>query len=402
VVVGGAFTVMFLGFLVAYSFGAFFKALETEFAAQRAEISFVFSFSIFLMFVVGAFAGPAADRLGPRRVIAAGMVLIGVGLTAASQARALWHLYLLYGLTIGLGVGFSYVPAVGTVQRWFLRRRGLASGIAVSGIGAGTLIGPFAATWLIGLMDWRGAYVTLAAVCVVVGLIGALLIEHSPERRGLAPDGDVPAPVTMGGPVVVSGTDLKTALRSRPFVLYAASTFLTSLGLFTPLVHLPNYARDHGLGDEAGVILLGLFGVGSLVGRFLLGAIADRFGRRPTLAATFAIMGAMCLLWWASTQVWSLGIFAVVFGTCYGGFVALSPSLMMDYFGGKNVSGIIGILYSAAGIGALAGPTLSGLAYDLLQSYTIPIVAAAGFNLLATFVMLATPTPGRWRAAHGL
>jgi MFS family permease len=133
-----------------------------------------------------------------------------------------------------------------------------------------------------------------------------------------------------------------------------------------------------------------------------LGAIADRFGRRPTLAATFAIMGAMCLLWWASTQVWSLGIFAVVFGTCYGGFVALSPSLMMDYFGGKNVSGIIGILYSAAGIGALAGPTLSGLAYDLLQSYTIPIVAAAGFNLLATFVMLATPTPGRWRAAHGL
>lgn len=402
-VVGGAFTVMFLGFLVAYSFGAFFKALETEFAAQRAEISFVFSFSIFLMFVVGAFAGPAADRLGPRRVIAAGMVLIGIGLTAASQARALWHLYLLYGLTIGLGVGFSYVPAVGTVQRWFLRRRGLASGIAVSGIGAGTLIGPFVATWLIGLMDWRGAYVVLAAVCVVVGLIGALLIEHSPERRGLAPDGDAPAPVRAGsGPVVVSGSDLKAALKSRPFILYAAATFLTSLGLFTPLVHLPNYARDHGLGDEAGVILLGLFGVGSLAGRFLLGAIADRYGRRPTLAATFAIMGAMCLLWWASTQVWSLGIFAVVFGTCYGGFVALSPSLMMDYFGGKNVSGIIGILYSAAGIGALAGPTLSGLAYDLLQSYTIPIVAGAAFNLLATFVMLATPTPGRWRAGHGL
>ena len=409
VVVGGAFTVMFLGFLVAYSFGAFFKALETEFAAERAEISFVFSFSIFLMFIVGAVAGPAADRLGPRRVIAAGMVLIGVGLLAASRAQALWHLYLLYGLTIGLGVGFSYVPAVGTVQRWFLRRRGLASGIAVSGIGAGTLIGPFVATWLIGLMDWRGAYVTLAAVCVVLGLMGALVIEHSPERRGLAPDGDPPpAPVGSGAgtadgaPFVVPGTDLKAALTSRPFLLYAAATFLTSLGLFTPLVHLPNYARDHGLGDGAGVLLLGLFGFGSLAGRFLLGAIADRFGRRPTLAATFAIMGAMCVLWWASTAVWSLGIFAVVFGTCYGGYVALSPALMMDYFGGRNVSGIIGILYSAAGIGALVGPTLSGLAFDLLQSYAIPILAAAVFNLLATAVMLATPTPGRWRAGHGL
>jgi len=402
VVVGGAFTVMFLGFLVAYSFGAFFKALEIEFAAERAEISFVFSISIFLMFVVGAFAGPAADRLGPRRVIAAGMVLIAVGLVAASRARALWHLYLIYGLTIGLGVGFSYVPAVGAVQRWFLRRRGLASGIAVSGIGAGTLIGPFVATWLIGLMDWRGAYVTLAAVCVVLGLVGALLIEHSPERRGLAPDGDAAPPVAAGsGPAAASGSDLKTALRSRPFLLYAAATFLTSLGLFTPLVHLPNYARDHGLGDEAGVILLGLFGLGSLAGRFLLGAIADRFGRRPTLAATVAIMGAMGVLWWASTDIWSLGIFAVVFGTCYGGFVALTPSLMMDYFGGRNVSGIIGILYSAAGIGALAGPTLAGLAYDLLASYAIPILAGAAVNFAATAVMLATPTPERWRAGEG-
>lgn len=397
VVVGAAFTVMFLGFLVAYSFGAFFKVLQAEFAADRAEISFVFSISIFLLFVVGAFAGPAADRLGPRRVIAAGMALIGIGLLAASRAEALWHLYVIYGLTIGLGVGFSYVPAVGTVQRWFVRRRGFASGVAVSGIGAGTLIGPFAATWLIDLFDWRGAYVTLAAVCVVLGLAGALLIEHSPERRGLAPDGD-PLDAEAGPKTAAAaGMDLRAALRSKPFLLFATATFLTSLGLFTPIIHLPNYASDNGLGAGTGVLLLGLFGFGSLVGRFLLGAIADRYGRHPTLTATFAIMGAMCVLWWLSTETWSLGIFAVVFGTCYGGFVALSPSLMMDYFGGRNVSGIIGILYSAAGVGALAGPTLSGLAFDVMGSYTVPILAGAAVNLMAAGVMLTTPTPEHWR-----
>lgn len=402
VVVGAAFLVMFLGFGVAYSFGAFFKALQDEFTADRADISLVFSLSIFLMFLVGALAGPAADRLGPRRVIAAGMALIGVGLLLASRAAALWHLYVIYGLTIGLGVGFSYVPAVGTVQRWFVRRRGFASGLAVSGIGAGTLIGPFVATWLIGLFDWRGAYVAMAGVCFVLGLAGALLIEHSPERRGLAPDGDRSAVDTQAKGEAAAGMDLKAALGSRPFVLYAGATFLTALGLFTPLVHLPNYARDHGLDEATGVLLLGLFGFGSLVGRFLLGAIADRYGRHPTLNMTFAIMGAMCVLWWASTEAWSLGIFAVVFGTCYGGFVALSPALMMDYFGGRNVSGIIGILYSAAGFGALAGPTLSGLAFDVLGSYTIPILAGAVFNLLAAAVMLATPTPQRWRAGHSL
>ena len=397
IVVGAAFVVMFLGFGAAYSFGAFFKALQDEFSADRAEISLVFSLSIFLMFLVGALAGPAADRLGPRRVIAAGMVLIGVGLLIASRATALWQLYIIYGLTIGLGVGFSYVPAVGTVQRWFVRRRGLASGLAVSGIGAGTLVGPLAAIWLIGLFDWRGAYVAMAGVCVVFGLAGAWLIEHSPERRGLAPDGDPPHADTHGAAGAPADTGLAAALRSRPFALYALATFLTALGLFTPLVHLPNYARDHGLGEETGVMLLGLFGLGSLIGRFLLGAIADRYGRHPTLAATFAIMGAMSVLWWMSTETWSLGIFAVVFGTCYGGYVALSPALMMDYFGGRNVSGIIGILYSAAAVGALAGPTLSGLAYDLLGSYTLPILAGAVFNLAAACVMLATPTPAHWR-----
>ncbi len=402
VVVGGAFVVMFLGFGVAYSFGAFFKALQDEFSADRADISLVFSLSIFLMFVVGAVAGPAADRLGPRRVIAAGMVLIGVGLLAASRATALWHLYLIYGLTIGLGVGFSYVPAVGTVQRWFVRRRGLASGLAVSGIGAGTLAGPFAASWLIDQFDWRGAYVTMAGLCVVFGLAGAWLIEHSPERRGLAPDGDPPARDAEAQAQAAAGTALGAALRSRPFLLYAAATFLTSLALFTPLVHLPNFARDHGLGAAAGVLLLGLFGLGSLIGRFLLGAIADRYGRHPTLTATFAIMGISCVFWWASSEVWSLGIFAVVFGTCYGGFVALSPALMMDYFGGRNVSGIIGILYSAAAFGALAGPTLSGLAFDVMGSYTIPILAGAAFNLAAAGVMLSTPTPQRWGGGQAI
>ncbi len=400
VVVGAAFTVMFLGFGVAYSFGAFFKALQDEFAADRADISFVFSLSIFLMFLVGAVAGPAADRFGPRRVIAAGMVLIGVGLVAASRATALWHLYLIYGLTIGLGVGFSYVPAIGAVQRWFVRRRGFASGVAVSGIGAGTIAGPLAATWLIGLYDWRGAYVAMAGIAVVFGLAGAWLIEHSPEHRGLAPDGDPPAADTNGNAGAAAGMGLGAAIRSRPFVLYSAATFLIALGLFTPLVHLPNYARDLGLGEATGVLLLGLFGFGSLVGRFLLGAIADRYGRHQTLTVTFAIMGAMSVLWWASTGVWSLGIFAVVFGACYGGFVALSPALMMDYFGGRNVSGIIGILYSAAAFGALAGPTLAGLAYDIVNSYTIPILAGAVFSLMAAGVMLTIPTPEHWRVGQ--
>jgi predicted MFS family arabinose efflux permease len=139
-VVAGAFAVMFLGFGSAYSFSAFVAALENEFGASRGSVSLVFSLAGFLYFGLGIVSGPLADRWGSRRLAVIGMVLTGVGLAIASTARSLTGIYLAYGLGVGLGVGASYVPAVGAVQRWFSRRRGFASGLAVSGIGVGTLV----------------------------------------------------------------------------------------------------------------------------------------------------------------------------------------------------------------------------------------------------------------------
>jgi len=122
-----------------------------------------------LYFALGLVSGPLADRFGARLLAVAGMILTGLGLAVASLARSLPEVYAAYGLGVGLGIGFSYVPILGAVQRWFVRRRGLASGLAVSGIGVGTLVMPPAAALLIDAMGWRGAYLVLGIFAAIVG-----------------------------------------------------------------------------------------------------------------------------------------------------------------------------------------------------------------------------------------
>ena len=131
----------------------FVESLQRDFGASRGSVSLVFSLAGFLYFGLGILSGPLADRFGSRRLAVAGMILIGLGLAAASAARSLPEVYAAYGLGVGLGVGCAYVPAIGAVQRWFVRRRGFASGLAVSGIGVGTLVMPPLASFLIGPSD---------------------------------------------------------------------------------------------------------------------------------------------------------------------------------------------------------------------------------------------------------
>src|SRR5580698_9552764 len=148
-VVAAAFAVTLVGFGCAYTFSAFVDSLQKDFAASRGSVSLVFSLAGFLYFGLGIVSGPLADRWGARRLAVVGMIVTGLGLAAASFARSLTEVYLAYGLGVGLGVGISYVPVLGVVPRWFVRRRGFASGLASSGIGVGTLIMPPLATVLI-------------------------------------------------------------------------------------------------------------------------------------------------------------------------------------------------------------------------------------------------------------
>lgn len=384
-VVAAAFTLMFTGFGVVYTFAAFFKAFQTEFGAPRAHVSLVFSLCAFLYFMLGAPAGMLADRFGPRRVALAGAAALSFGLVGASFASSLAVLYVTYSVGIGVGVGLTYVPSVGAVQPWFLRRRAFATGIAVAGIGAGNLVVPPLAAWWIELYGWRGAYLVLAALAFVLAGVAAFVVDNNPARREQRTGERIGPPPK---PELQKGATLPMALRSLDFWILYGSLFLPTIGVFVPMVHLAPYATDLGYPDSAGVMLVSLIGLGSLLGRFTIGGLADRLGRLRSTALMYAGLGASFVAWWLSSGLWSLGAVSIAMGLFYGGFVATMPAVVMDIFGGRAVSAIIGCLYTAAGLGTLIGPPLAGYAFDRLGSYDAPILGAAVLSILGALGIL--------------
>ena len=390
VVVAAAFAVMLVGFGSAYTFAAFFPSLQAAFGASRGDVSLVFSLAGFLYFALGPLAGHLADRHGPRLPIGLGVALLAAGLALAGQAGTLAQVYVAYGLGVGVGVGLSYVPAVGAVQPWFARRRAQASGYAVAGIGVGTLLMPPFAVELIGALGWREAYLALGALALVLGGGAAALVERSPAARGLHPDGAAVPPPAVGE---LRGLSVREAMRSKTFwALYTACLAL-GFGVFIPFVHLAPYALDQGHPDRAGILLLSLIGVGSIGGRFFLGGLADRFGRRRSLLLMFAGIFCAQLLWLVSSSLPALACYALLHGCFYGGFVALIPAVTMDYFGLRSVNGVIGLLYTSVAFGTLMGPTFAGLAFDFSGSYLPPIAVSAALAATGGLIAAAMRKP---------
>lgn len=397
-VVGASFAVLTLAFGAAYAFPAFFDPLAREFPGSRGNIALVFAVCGCLFFVVGAAAGPLADRIGSRPVVSVGLLLVGAGLVLASFGRTLWEVLLAFGIGAGLGVGLAYVPAVSPVQRWFVRQRGRASGFAVAGIGVGTFAGPLLATAIMGVADWRVAWLAIGIGVAALGILAAQFLIDAPERVGQQPDGDAaPGPGTAAPP---KGWALKPALATKPFLLLYAAIGALSVPLFVPFVHIVPFARDLGISQATAVLLASFIGIGSIAGRFGLGAIADRLGRRATMTAMFLGLTAMLAFWLVSGDAWMIGIFALVYGACYGGFVALVPAVTIDYLGTRSAGAIIGALYTSVAPGALIGPPLAGYAYDFWGSYTIPLAVCIAMMALAALVTFALPDPAKWRAAN--
>lgn len=392
-IVGAAFAVTLLGFGSAYTFSAFLTPLEQEFGASRGEVSLVFSLAGFLYFALGIVSGPLADRYGARTMAVLGMLLVGAGLVFAGLARTIMEVYVAYGLGVGIGVGCAYVPAVGAVQRWFVRRRGFASGLAVSGIGLGTLMMPPLAAWLIDLIGWRQAYITLGVLAALLGIAMSWLLVNDPRDKGLGPDGDPLTAAAVSG--ARAGNTVGEAVRSRQFAgLYAAS-LSCAFGVFVPFVHLVPYALDLGIAPTSAVLLLGMIGVGSTAGRFFLGGLADRMGRHASLVAMHAGIALSLIIWALAGSFWTLALFAFLFGVFYGGWVAIIPSVATDYFGGRHIGGILGVLYTSVAFGTLIGPSAAGFAFDINHSYRVPILASIAVSFVAAALALWVAKPAR-------
>jgi len=377
VVVAAAFVSTFTVFGVAYSFGAFFDSMSEEFGTGKGATALMFSITTCWYFVLGLVSGKAADRFGPRPVLLIGAVLLTAGLLATSRVESIWLGYLTYGALVGSAVACGYVPMVATVGGWFVRRRTAALGIAVAGIGVGTLVVAPLSEQLIDAHGWRTAYVVLG----VAGGLALLLASLGAHRP----------PLDVGQPPVA----LAHIARQRGFVVMYAATFLVSLALFVPFVFIADYAENEGIASGPAAALVGIIGAASVAGRLGLGALGARWGSARLMQLSFAVLAASFIIWLGAGGSYpALVMFTIVMGVGYGGFIALAPAVAATMFGTVGLGTILGALYTAAGVGGLAGPPLAGAVIDGV-SYGAAIGMALALSVAATAVLLALPSAHR-------
>jgi MFS family permease len=373
VIVFAAFLSMFTLFAVVYSFGAFVKPMTAEFHSGRAAISAVFSITAFIYFLFGAAAGHISDRIGPRPMMIASSLFMGAGLILTSRINHLWLSYITYGIGVGIGVACGYVPMVAVVSGWFVRRRNTALGIAVSGIGFGTIVGAPLAAKCIPLYGWRSTYVLFGVLSAALLLLSAALAKRSPIAR------------SSGGPTAGE------SLRTPAFMLLYASSFLCSVPLFVPFVFLPAFAHDLGVSAVASAALIGVIGIASVCGRLGLGALGDRLGLIRLYLLCFLLQALSYAIWLGAHSYLTLVIFALMIGTGYGGYVALAPAVLAQFFGTGNLGALVGTLFTSNAFGTLIGPPLAGLIIDQTGGYRWAVAAALAMATTAFLVLLPLP-----------
>jgi MFS family permease len=378
-----------------FSLAVFLRPLEEEFGWTRAIISGV-AFVNWVIFGVGSFvAGLVSDRIGARRVVAAGTAILGAALVASSQIRTAAELYVAFGVLGALGASAFYVPLSATATRWFTARRGLAMGIISSGMGVGILIVPPTARALITAFGWRPTFAAFGGLTWVVGAVALRYLANRPEDRGLRGYGaDAAAPGPRGA---APAGEMKAAavLRHPAFWGVALVHFGCCAAHSGPIFHMVAHAMDLGVTKMAAASMLGLSGGTSIAGRLSSGVLADRFGARPALVGMLAIQALVLSFYLYAGAAVSLFVVAVFFGVAYGGAMPLYALVAREFFGervvGTTFGGILFISCIGMGLGAYGG----GFLYDHLGTYWSLHLASTVVAAGAVAVAMALRPPGR-------
>jgi len=387
VVVVAACTVIAVLSAANYSYGIFLKPMAAEFDWTRAMTSGAHSTAMLVQGFILIVTGRLTDRFGPRIVTVVCSCLYALGLFLMAQIEAVWHLYLFWGVIVGLGTGGGLVPMTSTVARWFVKRRGLMNGIVVAGVGIGTMIGPPASSHFLLSYGWRTSYVIIGGICLVLLVVASQFLRRDPEQKGLLPYGS--SLVEQKEPTQdLGGFSLSGSLHTRQLWMICTIYMLFGISQMAIMIHIVPHATDQGISPIAAANIMTVIGGLGIAGRVILGGAADRIGNKKALIIGLGLMSVAVFSLQISGDMWLLYIFAAAFGFGYGGEIALMSPVMAELFGLRALGVILGVVSCAYFIGCAIGPLVAGHMFDVTGNYYSAFLICGIFCIIGLILVL--------------
>ncbi|MFH1940637.1 MAG: MFS transporter [bacterium] len=405
-----------ISFGIWYSFSVFFLAIVNEFGWSRAATGGVHSIFMVVHSFVAILIGSLHDRFGPRRVIPFGSVFIVIGLLGTIQIKALWQLYLFYGLVTAIGIcSIGDISHYIFLPNWFLKKRGLAIGISMAGTGVGMAVLVPIIQHIISHLGWRAAYCTLAVIVLAVVIpLNSIFQRKNPEEVGELPDGNK-KPIgsqealkknpeqTFRIELIPRDWTLGNALRTSRFWFLFFIFFFTAMVFQGTLIHQVAHVVNKGFSAEIGAFFLGLAGIIGSAGRIFFGYLSDKLGRERAFSigvgcAFFGILSIIALRPGYGSLLYG---YAILFGLGYGSIPTILASRTADLFQGTQFGKIFGFLAIAIGLGGATGSWLSGKIFDLFASYLIAfLIILSALILMVALFLLTSPAQRGTRSEH--
>ena len=369
-----------------YAWSVFRTPLVKQFHWSIEDVTFTFTVSIFVLGVAAFFGGLWLNKKGPRVVALTGGFLYGLGVFLASfSANKLWWLYLSYGVIGGIGVGLSYIVPIAVLVKWFPDRRGLITGIAVGGFGAGALVTAPIATRLIQSVGVLHTFAYLGIAYLVITVATGYFMQTPPA--GWKPEGWEPSKTQnaqrAGGDYTLGGA-LKTW---QWWALWLLLFLNTSAGISIISQESPMFQEIAKASVIIAAGMVGIASIGNAVGRIFWAWVSDAISRRWTFVVMFVIQVGLFWLLPSLSSVAILTVVSFIILMCYGGGFGTMPAFAADYFGSKNVGPIYGLMLTAWGTASAFGPLLIGYMRESSGSYV------SGLHVIACIMALSAVLP---------
>jgi MFS family permease len=376
-----------------FVFGVVLKPLSEQFGWSRAELTGAVMVGMIVISICQPFVGYLVDRISPKRVLVAGLGLLGLALIPFSFATQLWQVYLLYGVLTSFGLAAaSPVLATTIIGRWFTDKRALALSLATSGSAFGQLLVVPIATWIVIQTDWETAYRTMAIALLAVALpVTALVLRDAPRAQA---GGDAAAAIDPQ-----SGVTLREALVHPVFWVLGFGFLVCGWTMAFPNTHFLAYADDMGMSVMHAANTVSVTAIFSVVGSLLLGIAADRTQRTGVLALTYALRGVAFVLLLLLPGGNFLYVYGLVLGISWTSTTPLTAAIAADRYGPRHLGVIFGTLFTFMNLGFGAGALLDGIIFESTGSYERALDINVLLGLVAAVAVALIPYLGAERAA---